>query len=179
MPIIHPTPSVTPVHNYQGQPPADPTDWASVTNRIRNGDTAAEAELYSVFSRGIRYSIARQLGPDGIEDKVHDCFLIAIQAIKQDKYASQSDSWDSFGPLYSVKSGRAFKCASRRGTRLCANDVTVVDRAAHNKVTPEHEYRAKHRVQLARAEVAQASRARTGDPEALLSRRSIEGTNLY
>lgn len=59
------------------------TDWAHVVERIRDGDQLAVEELYRVFSRGIRYYLCRQLGPQDLDDRVHDCFLVVIQAIKK------------------------------------------------------------------------------------------------
>jgi RNA polymerase sigma factor (sigma-70 family) len=38
-------------------------------------------ELYLVFSKGIRYFLCRQLGPQDLDDKVHDAFLVIAQAI--------------------------------------------------------------------------------------------------
>ena len=37
----------------------------------------------SLFSRGIRYYLCRQLGPQELEDKVHDTFLIVVNAIRR------------------------------------------------------------------------------------------------
>jgi RNA polymerase sigma factor (sigma-70 family) len=39
-------------------------------------------ELYSMFSHGMRYYLARQLEPDEIEDRLHDAFLIVVDAIR-------------------------------------------------------------------------------------------------
>ncbi len=39
-------------------------------------------ELYAVFGKGIRYFLLRNLGPGDLDDKVHDCFLIVAQAIR-------------------------------------------------------------------------------------------------
>jgi RNA polymerase sigma-70 factor (ECF subfamily) len=58
-------------------------DWANVVERIRLGEEAAVEELYRVFSRGIRYYLCRQLGPQDLDDRVHDCFLVVIHAIKK------------------------------------------------------------------------------------------------
>lgn len=38
-------------------------------------------ELYKMFSTGIRFLLYRQLGPQDLDDKVHDIFVIIIQAI--------------------------------------------------------------------------------------------------
>jgi RNA polymerase sigma factor (sigma-70 family) len=58
------------------------SDWTQLVTRIRNGDSEAMAELYSIFSRGIRYFLLRNLGPVDLDDKVHDCFVIVTQAIQ-------------------------------------------------------------------------------------------------
>jgi RNA polymerase sigma factor (sigma-70 family) len=38
--------------------------------------------LYSIFGKGIRYFLLRNLGADELEDKVHDCFVIVTEAIR-------------------------------------------------------------------------------------------------
>ncbi len=60
-----------------------PVDWNSLVGRIRAGDEDAMTELYQIFSRGIRFYICRQLGPQELDDKVHDTFLIVVQAIRR------------------------------------------------------------------------------------------------
>jgi RNA polymerase sigma-70 factor, ECF subfamily len=71
------------------RPPSDPEpepfqspDWATLVNRIRDGDSAAMTELYVIFAKGIRYFLLRNLGPEDLDDKVHDCFVIVTQAIQ-------------------------------------------------------------------------------------------------
>jgi RNA polymerase sigma-70 factor (ECF subfamily) len=72
------------VRNISDHEPSEiPTDWAHVVERIREDDQSAVEELYRVFSRGIRYYLCRQLGPQDLDDRVHDCFLVVIQAIKK------------------------------------------------------------------------------------------------
>ena len=56
--------------------------WISLVDRIRSRDSGAMEELYRVFSRGIRYYLCRHLGPQELDDKVHDTFLIVVQAIQ-------------------------------------------------------------------------------------------------
>lgn len=51
--------------------------------RIRRGDNSGLEELYALFARGIRFYLCRQLGPQELDDKVHDAFLIVVQAIKR------------------------------------------------------------------------------------------------
>jgi RNA polymerase sigma factor (sigma-70 family) len=59
------------------------SDWARLVARIREDDPGAMEELYGVFERGIRYFLLRNLGPEDVEDKVHDCFVIVAQAIRR------------------------------------------------------------------------------------------------
>ena len=56
--------------------------WIGLVERIRNSEAGAMEELYRVFSRGIRYYLCRHLGPQELDDKVHDTFLIVVQAIQ-------------------------------------------------------------------------------------------------
>src|ERR1700691_3319186 len=57
-------------------------DWAALVTGVREGDPAAMAELYGIFAKGIRYFLLRNLGPEDLDDKVHDCFIIVAQAIR-------------------------------------------------------------------------------------------------
>ncbi|MGH9608178.1 MAG: RNA polymerase sigma factor [Bryobacteraceae bacterium] len=51
--------------------------------RIKAGEDAGMEQLYKLFSRGIRYYLCRQLGPQELEDRVHDTFLIVVNAIRR------------------------------------------------------------------------------------------------
>jgi RNA polymerase sigma-70 factor (ECF subfamily) len=65
------------------RPAAVTPDWQRLVDRIRSGDPAGMEELYAIFSRGVRFYLCRQLGPQELEDKVHDTFLIVVQAIQR------------------------------------------------------------------------------------------------
>jgi len=56
--------------------------WAPLVERIRAGDRTAMEELYGLFSKGIRFYLCRQLGPQDLDDRVHDVFLTITQAIQ-------------------------------------------------------------------------------------------------
>lgn len=66
-----------------GSQPGTRPDWPGLVDRIRKGDPAGMEELYRLFSRGIRFYLCRQLGPQELEDKVHDTFLIVVQAVRR------------------------------------------------------------------------------------------------
>lgn len=59
-----------------------PDDWSAIVSRIRSNDATAMEDLYAVFARGIRYFILRNLGPDELDDRVHDCFILVAEAIQ-------------------------------------------------------------------------------------------------
>ncbi len=63
--------------------PESRVDWGDLVRRIQRGDPGAMEDLYRLFSRGIRYYLCRQLGPQELEDKVHDTFLIVVQAVQR------------------------------------------------------------------------------------------------
>jgi RNA polymerase sigma-70 factor, ECF subfamily len=60
-----------------------PMEWALLVDQIKAGEDTGMEHLYKLFSRGIRYYLCRQLGPQELEDKVHDTFLIVVNAIKR------------------------------------------------------------------------------------------------
>src|SRR6202045_2913673 len=51
--------------------------------RIRSEKTDGMEELYQLFSRGIRFYLCRQLGAQELDDKVHDTFVVVVQAIRR------------------------------------------------------------------------------------------------
>jgi RNA polymerase sigma factor (sigma-70 family) len=64
-----------------GDPQHSEQSWLALVESIRRGDRSGMEELYRVFSRGVRFYLCRQLGPQDLDDKVHDTFLIVVQAI--------------------------------------------------------------------------------------------------
>lgn len=58
-------------------------DWASLVNSVRCGDAAGMEQLYFLFERGVRFYLFRRLGQQELDDKVHDVFLIVVQAIQR------------------------------------------------------------------------------------------------
>ncbi len=57
--------------------------WSLLVDKIRQNDPDGLEELYRVFSRGVRFYLCRQLGPQDLDDRVHDTFLIVAQAIQR------------------------------------------------------------------------------------------------
>jgi RNA polymerase sigma-70 factor (ECF subfamily) len=58
-------------------------NWLTLVESIQKGERSGMEELYRVFSRGVRFYLCRQLGPQDLDDKVHDTFLIVVQAIRK------------------------------------------------------------------------------------------------
>lgn len=63
--------------------PSSSVDWPALVRRIQAGDESGMEDLYRVFARGVRFYLCRQLGPQELDDKVHDAFLIVVQAIRR------------------------------------------------------------------------------------------------
>ncbi len=70
-------------NSSSAQPPPQTSQWADLVERIRNDDASAMEELYRVFSRGIRFYLCRQLGPQDLDDRVHETFLTVAQSIRR------------------------------------------------------------------------------------------------
>jgi RNA polymerase sigma-70 factor (ECF subfamily) len=57
-------------------------DWTLIVDGIRDGDPKAMESLYRIFAKGVRFFLLRNLGSEELEDRVHDCFVIVIEAIQ-------------------------------------------------------------------------------------------------
>uniref|UniRef100_Q02C68 RNA polymerase, sigma-24 subunit, ECF subfamily n=1 Tax=Solibacter usitatus (strain Ellin6076) TaxID=234267 RepID=Q02C68_SOLUE len=64
-------------------PAVKESSWSRLVGLVRAGDPAGIEELYEVFSTGVRFFLWRQIGPQDLDDKVHDVFLIITQSIQR------------------------------------------------------------------------------------------------
>ena len=63
-------------------PTPEASTWALLVHRVQRDEPGAMEELYRVFHRGIRYFLCRQIGPEALDDNVHDAFLIVVESIR-------------------------------------------------------------------------------------------------
>ena len=56
--------------------------WTQLVTRLQQGEPKAMEELYAMFSNGVRYYLCRQLGPEELDDRLHDAFLIVVDSIR-------------------------------------------------------------------------------------------------
>lgn len=56
--------------------------WTPLVDGARAGDSAAIEDLYRLLARGIRFFLCRHLGPQDLDDRVHDTFLIIVKSIQ-------------------------------------------------------------------------------------------------
>ena len=71
------------VRDRASRPGYSPIEWGILVSQIKAGEETGMEQLYKLFSRGIRYYLCRQLGPQELEDKVHDTFLIVVNAVRR------------------------------------------------------------------------------------------------
>jgi RNA polymerase sigma-70 factor (ECF subfamily) len=67
----------------QGEESESYAAWVELVDRIRFNETDGMEDLYQLFSKGIRFYLCRQLGPQELDDKVHDTFVVVVQAIRR------------------------------------------------------------------------------------------------
>lgn len=56
--------------------------WTPLVDGARAGDSAAIEDLYRLLARGIRFFLCRHLGPQDLDDRVHDTFLTIVKSIQ-------------------------------------------------------------------------------------------------
>ena len=64
-------------------PPEPDVDWKAVVDLIRRADPEGEATLYRSLASGARLFLQRRLGTTDVEDRVHDVFLIVVEAVRR------------------------------------------------------------------------------------------------
>jgi RNA polymerase sigma-70 factor (ECF subfamily) len=57
-------------------------ELVKLVDRIHSRETDGMAELDRLFSNSIRFYLCQQLGPQEMNDKVHDTFVIVVEAIQ-------------------------------------------------------------------------------------------------
>jgi RNA polymerase sigma-70 factor (ECF subfamily) len=64
--------------------PSQRHDYIQLVRRIQDGDPEAEAELYHIFSTGIRFLMIRRLrDSNAVDDELHTSFIITMEAIRK------------------------------------------------------------------------------------------------
>jgi len=82
---IQQPPAATP-HTSTGSTEAiSGPNWTILVENIVDDNQSGMEELYRIFSKGVRFHLCRQFGPQDLEDKVHDIFLIVVRAVRAGK----------------------------------------------------------------------------------------------
>jgi RNA polymerase sigma-70 factor (ECF subfamily) len=124
-------------------------DWTTLVAQIKAGDDAGLERLYQVFSRGIRYYLCRQLGPEELEDRVHDSFLTVVHAIRKGELREPERLMGFVRTIVRRQVATYIDQAvhKRRDQIELEPTVTVVDR----KDGPEEQAIARQKVELMKA----------------------------
>jgi len=57
--------------------------WAEVVQKIRRGDETGVQELYAALRDGIRAGLARSVGVQSVDDRLHEVLVIVLEAIRR------------------------------------------------------------------------------------------------
>jgi RNA polymerase sigma-70 factor, ECF subfamily len=57
--------------------------WSNLVHCIEAGDMEGMSELYTIFGNGLRYYLCRHTGPQDLDDRLHNLFILIIEAIKR------------------------------------------------------------------------------------------------
>jgi RNA polymerase sigma-70 factor (ECF subfamily) len=133
-----------------------PAEWATLVDQIKAGEDAGMEKLYKLFSRGIRYYLCRQLGPQELEDKVHDTFLIVVNAVKRGDLREPERLMGFVRTVVRRQVAAYIENAvhTRREQTTLENGITIADR----KENPEQEAIVKEKAELMKTALAALSK---------------------
>lgn len=139
-----------------GKPAPAQVDWAALVEQVKAGSDAGMEQLYKLFSRGIRYYLCRQLGPQELEDKVHDTFLIVVNAIKRGDLREPERLMGFVRTVVRRQVAAYIETAvhTRREQTDLESGVTVADR----KQNPEQEAMVKQKAELMKSALESLSK---------------------
>ncbi len=101
-------------------------DWTDLLHRIQNREIDAVNDLYSLISRGILFLLRRRLPIEEAKDRLHEVFLILIDAIQSGRIA---DPRAFPGYAVTVAKRQAWmQIRDRSGARECNCDEGVMER---------------------------------------------------
>jgi RNA polymerase sigma factor (sigma-70 family) len=105
--------------------------WAPLVERIRKGESSAFEELYTVFAKGVRFFLWRQLGIQDLDDRVHDIFLMVVQAIQRGELREPERLMGYVRSVVRRQTAGYIRCAvnARRSQVVVDPALTLSDRA--------------------------------------------------
>lgn len=132
-----------------------PVEWSVLVEQVKAGDDAGMEQLYKLFSRGVRFYLCRQLGAQELEDKVHDTFLIVVNAIKRGDLREPERLMGFVRTVVRRQVAAYIEQAvhTRRDQADLDTGITVADR----KQNPEQEAIVKQKAELMQSSLAALS----------------------
>jgi RNA polymerase sigma-70 factor, ECF subfamily len=122
-------------------------DFAEVVENVRSGDPEGLDQLYDVFSM-LSGSLRRQIGYQDYEDRMHDIFLVVVEAIRDGRLRESSAL-----PSYIHGIARLSLC-SRIGVRTrherLSGSLRYWVATRHGRQTPEEALAEKERARIMR-----------------------------
>ena len=68
-------------------------NWGALVAQIHANDGTAMEQLYKLFNRGVRHLFLRQLGPEGLDERVRDTFQLVVKAIQRGDLEEPEPLW--------------------------------------------------------------------------------------
>lgn len=124
---------------------------SNLVSRLRVANPAAAEELYRIFSPGIRFLLFRGLGPDGVQDELHEVFLILLRAI-QNGQLRDPERLEAF--IHGVVQRRIARAIQVKVRRREKTDLPLFVEAPDPAPTPDQAFHRKETADLLRQVLA-------------------------
>jgi len=147
-PSLPPTETPDPRDAVAAADGRDGAGMAELVRRIIAADQQAIESLYAIFSRGIRFYLCRQLGAQELEDKLHDTFLVVVQALQRGELRDPSKLM-AFVRTIVRRQVAGYIDATVR-TRRDVADLELGSRVADGRSNPEQNLLTSEKAQIMR-----------------------------
>jgi RNA polymerase sigma factor (sigma-70 family) len=121
-------------------------NWTEIVARIQAGDPAGVEQLYRVFTRGLRYILARQVPPQDVHDKMHEILLIVVRAIQRGELREPERVMGFVRTVMSRQVAHYIEGAVQKRHREADPESTPY--IADARLSPEQELLKKERIEI-------------------------------
>lgn len=133
--------------------PIETCAWTDLVRRVQKDEPEALEELYGIFHSGIRFFLCRQLGPECLDDNVHDAFLVVVESIRSGELREPSRLMGYVRTV--VRRMVAAHIDKQVHNRKERADLDFGTRVADSRSNPEQEAIFRQKVDLVRRVLAQ------------------------
>ena len=126
-----------------------------IVERIQSGDESGAEDLYRVLGSGMKWLLCRGVGPDRVEDQLHNLFVILVENIRKGAVRDPERLMGMARTIAHRQIAAHVKFSIR--ARIRQGDDDTAFRVASKMLTPEEALASRRKVDMMKTVLAELS----------------------